>query len=366
MRCYPDRRIYVLYVFDDAGKPTALMPLVKYVLNYVRQRSFAWQREVTRSTGLFIDFLRANAAALRGETHRPQVLAAFAEALVGGTIDYEGVDQSGLFWTPKSLDRATVILNSLTVFADWLVDRYQATALNPWSAASPGQQIAYWRRFEKRRPQSLLMNTQGIERATANARQIRAVRIARKAVTADLAPVKYFPRDRIWDLLEKGFAVAADRSTANLYEQLNIRDAIITVLMHGGGLRESEPFHLYVTDIAVDPHNPKSALVRLFHPEQGAAPADFINPLTKKLVHADREQYLRLKWQMEPRNLVPGRLHAGWKDLHLIDESLKFALVHWFPTDWVRYFLPFSSSTSSRCDPGIQITHFCSCRKRPV
>lgn len=157
------------------------------------------------------------------------------------------------------------------------------------------------------------MNTQGAERATANARQIREVRLAHKTVTADLAPVKYFPRDRIWDLLETGFAVAADRSTANLYEQLNIRDAMITVLMHGGGLRESEPFHLYVTDVAVDPHNPKSALVRLFHPEQGAAPADFIDPLTKKLVHADREQYLRVKWQMEPQNLVPGRFMLAGK-----------------------------------------------------
>ena len=54
---YPDRRIYVLYVMDDAGKPTALMPLVEYVLNHGRRRSLAWQREVTRSTGLFIDFL---------------------------------------------------------------------------------------------------------------------------------------------------------------------------------------------------------------------------------------------------------------------------------------------------------------------
>lgn len=183
------------------------------------------------------------------------------------------------------------------------------------------------------------MHTQDVERATANARQMRAVRVARKAVSADLAPVKYFPRDRIWDLLEIGFAVAANRSSPNLYERLNIRDAMITVLMHGGGLRESEPFHLYVTDVAVDPHNPKSALVRLFHPEQGAAPADFIDPLTKKLVPADREQYLRVKWQMEPRSLVPGRFHAGWKDLHLTDERLKYALVHWFPSYWGEVFL---------------------------
>jgi hypothetical protein len=97
---------------------------------------------------------------------------------VGGTIDSEGGDQSGLFWTPKNLDRATAVLNFLTDFADWLVDRYQAVALNPWRTASPSEQIAYWRRFDKRRPQLLLMHTQGVERATANAGQMRAVRVA--------------------------------------------------------------------------------------------------------------------------------------------------------------------------------------------
>lgn len=334
-----DRRIYALYVLDDAGNPSALLPLVDYILEHGRRRSLAWQREVTRSTGLFIDFLRANAEAFSTETHRPQVYAAFAEALVSGTIDQYGRDVSGLYWTPKNLDRATAVLNALTGFADWLVDRYQSTAINPWRTASAAEQLAYWRRFEKRRPQSLLMHAHSAERATAHAGKARAVRVARKAVSSDLAPIKYFPRDRIWDLLEQGFLVAANRSSPNWYERLNLRDIMITVLMHGGGLRESEPFHLYVSDVAVDPHNRKGALVRLFHPEQGQAPDDFIDPLTGKPIAADRETYLRVKWQMEPRNLTPGRFHAGWKDLHLTDERQKYALVHWFPSYWGEVFL---------------------------
>lgn len=334
-----DRRVYVLYVVTDDGAASALMPLVEYVLEHGRRRSLAWQREVTRATGLFIDFLRAHAAAFQAEKNRPQVFATFAEALVSGTIGADGADPSGLFWTPKNLDRATAIMNALTGFADWLMDRYQTTALNPWQTASPAEQLAYWRRFEKRRPRSLLMHTQSADRASEKAGRTRAVRLARKAVSADLAPVKYFPRDRIWDLLETGFAVARNRRSPYLHERLNIRDIMITVLMHGGGLRESEPFHLYVSDVAVDPHNPKSALVRLFHPEQGAAPEDFIDPLTKKPIAADREEYLRVKWQMEPRNLAPGRFHAGWKDLHLTDQRQKYALVHWFPSYWGEVFL---------------------------
>jgi len=37
--------------------------------------------------------------------------------------------------------------------------------------------------------------------------------------------------------------------------------------------------------------------------------------------------------------LVPGRFHAGWKDLHLTDQRQKFALVHWFPSYWGEVFL---------------------------
>jgi hypothetical protein len=50
------RRAYVLYLFDDTdSNPKAMLPLLKYVLEHGRTRSSAWQREVARATGLFID-----------------------------------------------------------------------------------------------------------------------------------------------------------------------------------------------------------------------------------------------------------------------------------------------------------------------
>ncbi|MGC0155249.1 hypothetical protein ACPRNU_22545 [Chromobacterium vaccinii] len=100
----PDRRAYVLYVLEGEDcRPQAFLPLVDYVLNQGRSRSTAWQRELARAVGLFVDFLRANQATLRQQSERPQVLAAFAEALVGGTIGLDGNDPSGLYWEPKSL-----------------------------------------------------------------------------------------------------------------------------------------------------------------------------------------------------------------------------------------------------------------------
>lgn len=336
-----DVRLYVLYLLSQgSASPTPMVPLVEFILEHGRTRSLAWQRELTRSVGLLVDFMQANVQHFKMMDTRPKVLAAFADALVGGTINSEGNDSSSLYWEPKSIARATVALNAVTAFSDWLVNRYAATALNPWENASVAEQIAYWRRFENRRAHALLRHTMGREDQAAAALQTRAVRVRRKAIsTLPGSPPKTFPDASMADLITKGFARPRKTSSSLWYEQINVRDALITILLHGGGLRESEPFHLYVSDIAIDPRNPGSALVKIYHPEQGAAPDDFFDPITGKKLQGDRETYLRTKWMLEPRNLNPGRFHAGWKDLQLTDQREKYAMVHWFPSWWGEVFL---------------------------
>lgn len=336
-----DKRIYVLYLLSgEECTPTAMIPLVDYILEHGRTRSPAWQRELTRAVGLLVDFLQANAQHFQMMDTRPQVLAAFADALVGGTMNLEGNDPSGLYWEPKSIARATVALNAVTAFSDWLVNRYATTALNPWTNASLAEQIAYWRRFENRRAYALLRHTMSRADQAAAALQTRSVRVRRKTVSVlPGSPPKTFPEACMADLITKGFLRPGKTSSSRWYEQINVRDALIAILLHGGGLRESEPFHLYVSDIAIDPRNPGSALVKIYHPEQGAAPDDFFDPITGKKLQGDRETYLRTKWMLEPRNLNPGRFHAGWKDLQLTDQREKYAMVHWFPSWWGEVFL---------------------------
>jgi hypothetical protein len=298
---------------------------------------------------LLVDFLTANAPKLRGENN-PKVFAKFAEALVGGTLDLNGDDPSDLFWESKTVSRARNLLRAVTAFSDWLENRYGTHRINPWRDASISEQIAFWRRLDKRNANSLLGYASYHSDNQARAKISRVVTIQRKATTAFGREVKFFRSDRIWDLLCQGFGVRNKRHSP-LHEQLNIKDVLITILLHGGGLRESEPFHLYVSDVGVDPQNPKSALVRLYHPEQGAAPADYVDPLTGAHIEADREEYLRVRWRMQPRNLVEGGFKAGWKDLHLFDQREKYALVHWFPTYWGELFLAFFKLYVTHCRP---------------
>ncbi|RMM56834.1 hypothetical protein ALQ03_102017 [Pseudomonas savastanoi pv. glycinea] len=102
---------YVLYLFDDyQGQPTAMWPLLEYFLDLGRTRSAAWQRVACRAVGLFVDYLKANQVDFREQSSRPQVLASFAESLLGETVDRNGDDLTGLYWQPKSINRTTFLL----------------------------------------------------------------------------------------------------------------------------------------------------------------------------------------------------------------------------------------------------------------
>ncbi len=49
-------------------------------------------------------------------------------------------------------------------------------------------------------------------------------------------------------------------------------DIAITILVHGGGIRHSEAYHIWVHDVMPDPYDPELALVRVYHPIDGVAP----------------------------------------------------------------------------------------------
>ncbi len=334
----PDRRLHVLYLLQPSCPPTPLISMVDYIVDVGRARALSWQRHIAGAVGLLIDFLTANAARLKDQSN-PRVFALFAEALVAGTIDLDGRDPSRLFWEPKSVSRARYQLGAATTFSDWLENRYGVQPLNPLQNASIAEQIAYWRRLDKRKPHALLGYAIYHSEHQARAQIVRTVDIRRKLTTAIGREVKAFPPNRIWDLLFTGFAAPGKQRSSVISERLSLKDILITILLHGGGLRESEPFHLFVSDVGIDPQSPNSAVVRLYHPEQGAAPPDYVDPLSGRHIVGDREEYLRVRWRMEPRTLIEGRFKAGWKDLHLFDQREKYALVHWFAPAWGELFL---------------------------
>jgi site-specific recombinase XerD len=177
-----------------------------------------------------------------------------------------------------------------------------------------------------------LLGHVAMQRRGADSQRVRTVNLRREPSDAPGGTVYAFDERHFERLVHSGFARNAPPGAA-LHRRLRLRDLMITLLLHGGGLRESEPFHLFVGDVDVDPDRPEVARVRVYHPENGAAPAE------NERRWRDRAHYMRERWNLEPRTRLHGRYHAGWKDLALTDQRHRFAQIFWFPDQWGRVFL---------------------------
>lgn len=351
-------RYHTLFLLDHQGIPVPYEPFLDYVYNTGRTKSLAWQKEAAFSLGLFIDFIVARDQAIKngsiinsssGSINSTSLFSLFAKALTSGSISSIGVDPLNLYWEPKSTSRAGKIIQQVTLFSDWLANRMGTALVNPWRQATYAERIASLRHIDARKPHELLgyVSTQAQHNEWAS--KVRSIQTDLKLQKSLPKEPKIFPDARVMELISKGFILPASTHNDPLHMRVALHNAMIVTLMHGGGLRESEPFHLYVSDVGIDKSNPNSAEVRLYHPEQGWAPVDHVDPITGQRIITDRTTYLSQKYGLIPRNKQVGRFSAGFKDLFLLDPKEKYALVHWFPSYWGEIFLSLFKSYIFHC-----------------
>jgi hypothetical protein len=111
---------------------------------------------------------------------------------------------------------------------------------------------------------------------------------------------------------------------------------LVTLLLHGAGFRESEPFHLYIPDVFPDPTNPTAAKVFIHHPSYGAAPADWRDQRGRPR-KGNRAEYLGHQFGLVPRTELMDRRHAGWKGgMH---DGAYYKQAYWFLPEYGEWFL---------------------------
>ena len=306
-----------------------LFPLLDYLLVNAHRRSFSWMQKMTQAVGLLLGFMMANRDCFDDPK---ELFQFFVQRLYSGTIGEDGLDPSGLFWLPKSTSAVNQLVNQLSVFSDWMADKLGTTPLNPWKEATRYEEMLNWAAYHQRRNHAFLAHTGNRVRASEAARAAKSTLLKRGQVVDHSDGVKHFPDEFIIELLFKGFIVPGKQNSKRIDERHNLRDILITMLMHFGGVRVSEPFHLYVHDVQADPLHPDRAMVRIYHPSEGQAPNDWLNADGKSIM-CDRKEYLRNKYGVRPRNeyYATDQLHAGWKG-NLLDSKSFYMHVYWFPT----------------------------------
>lgn len=313
-------------LLEEAGHCTALMPLVDYLLAHSQVRSPSWMVKMCQIVGMLLDYTETNHA----NFEKPAALfETFTHRVYAGTIGEDGKDASGLYWYPKRTATGKLLLNMLSEFSDWMHQQYGATPLNPWREATAYEQRLNWAAFINKSQRSFLGHLDSYADAAEAAKQARNIR-QRQSPRGDHSETKAFPDDRFMELLFVGFTVPGKQNSADIVERYDWRGICITILMHWGGLRVSEPFHLWVEDVWTNPLKPDEASVRVYHPIDGAAPQDFKGPNGRFM--ANREAYLQARYPgYRPRNSETGNRKAGWKNPKLDDTTQNFMYVHWLP-----------------------------------
>ena len=299
-----------------------LEPLLDHCLYRSQDRSLMWMTKVNRSVRMFLEYLQTNPA--EHDTHR--LFQNFAQRLYTGTFDREtGLDPSGLCWPPRSPQDASHIITHLSDFFDWLGKmRPEAAKVNPRYAGGAFDRQTDEAAYQYRRSQAFLGHTWAQNASPAGTGHL--VR-GRRVPKVEQGEPPAFPEERFEELLVKGFCAAG---------RYDYRGMLVTLLLHGAGFRESEPFHLYVSDVFPDPANPRQAQVLIHHPSYGDAPADWRGERGRPR-QGKRAEYLAHQFGLVPRTDLMDRRHAGWKGgTH---DAAFYKQAYWFVPEYGEWFL---------------------------
>lgn len=242
-----------------------------------RSKSRTWHKKLVQAVGLLLDYMEANQ---KYYSSPKEFFDTFTESVYSGKINEEGLDPSGLYWLPKRVETANMLLSALNGLSDWLYEEYGAVQLNPWRKATRYEERLNWMAQINKSQNSFLGHLNDVHEISETAKLARNA-VRRRKPNSTKGDTKAFPENKIHKLLWEGFKNTRKNYELDLVDRYKWRDIAITILMHGGGLRHSEVFHLWVQDVYPDHEDPNFAVVRIYHPSEGRSPQDFKNPTTE-------------------------------------------------------------------------------------
>ncbi|CAJ1819048.1 hypothetical protein OPFLODJI_01854 [Aeromonas hydrophila] len=297
-------------------------PLLDYCLYRSHDRSLVWMSKVTRSVRMFLEYLQTNPT----ERDTYHLFQNFAQRLYTGTFDRQtGLDPCRLCWSPRSPQDASHIITHLTDFFDWLSEmRPEVAKVNPRYMGGAFDRQVDEAAYQYRRSKAFLGHTWAANSSPAeNGHRVRS----RCQPKVEKGEPPAFPEERFEELLVKGFCAAG---------RYDYRGMLITLLLHGAGFRESEPFHLYIQDVFPDPANSRQAKVLIHHPSFGVAPIDWRDEQSPQR-KGNRTEYLTHQFGLVPRTDLMDSRHAGWKGGIL--DGAYYKQAYWFVPEYGEWFL---------------------------
>lgn len=297
-------------------------PFLEFILKLKRDgKSQSTINNHTRAAQRLLEYMVVNP---NGFSTPQSMFENFSSCLYSGTINEEGLDPSGLYWLPHSKQVTRIYIQALSQLTDWLAEKYNSVSINPWiKADSHTRRLSYAAWFRKNQHDFLgHIRDQYINSTAHYARSLQG----KRSLGTQYQDAIEFPEIYFKEFYLNGLGGASDCRIA-------IRDQLILLLMHGGGLRESEALQVWIEDVLIDPFNDQSVKVRIYHPEDGKAPNNWRGRSGK----TTRAAYLLEKYALIPRNNLIGKKNIGWKN-RVSDSKDSYLEVQWFPAIYGEVF----------------------------
>ncbi len=314
--------LYLALPSNEGTRVTRYAPLLEFFEAH-SALSYRWMKNTARSLGLLVDFAVSTgrpSASLdpEGGFFEHHLVRGLAQGLLRGTIQIDetgrAFDPTGLYWTPLGKRQSTVLLSSLTRHFSWLE---QAGTAARWAEAfstdkttdDPVVSVRLAFDLMKRKESAILGHIKSTERAPTHAfpHIVAPPHIS-------LGSVPTFPIKHLAAFLHRGFTNRGGRTdeTARL----------VTHLIFGLGLRKSEAFHLFVTDVQLVGNVP---WVFFHHPEFGRISGGGGTAFS-------RTEFLQ-RSGFAPRTLADAPFRAGWKGM---SDDERGTPGYWLPIEPLR------------------------------
>lgn len=312
-------------IFTEKG---ILISHLKFLFQH-RSKSPSWFERNSFAIMLLLKFINTQVSNYQSAT---ELLGSFVDALYFGTIENEQ-DTSNLFWRPRKSEDVNVLLGHINQYCDYLDSVYgdAIPKLNPMRKATKAEERLLWCAYYRRHSNSFFNYlNQPAESELSEVRSVYGPH--RNMITSE--PVFRFPKEHFPYLLNNGFACRFDKE--------DYCSRLILLLMHYGGLRLSECFHIYIHDVSFDTKTGES-LISVFHPSDGFSPDKAFK---------NRREYLKVKYRIEPRNEYyrSHRLHSGWKDPLLTNKNLSFNVMFFPASKAIEFTQILSEYLTTRVD----------------
>jgi integrase len=276
---------------------------------------------MARDIGLFYEFFRVSGCSIDTQTYANNLINRFLGAAKYGTIREDGGDPLGLFWKGMTRNRAKLLQSNLRTFLKALDDFAPRNALSESKFAQSSRSALA---LELRKSKSLLFHL-------SKSRAGSSPPGRSSYLPAPMKSVKKFPRDKLASLVLEGCRLQRRRHQTGkvIIDQFNVNMVMSLCLLIGGGLRKSEPLHLWVDDVRVP-----EGKVYLYHPAEGVVSGSRGNAVR-------RREYLRDVYGLVPRNTLPAdnKFHSGWKNLLIDDSDRMRSEVYWCHPFWRDLFM---------------------------